>query len=272
MRKLFNFLFKNRAILLFAVLELICGIMVVNSRQYQQAQYFNSSAEVAAKILTASQNTENYFRLRDANLQLANENARLRALIEKLGKNIPANTDSTAPYPFEFISAKVVNNTTALFRNFITIDKGSRDGVKPGMAVTGPNGIVGKVKAVSDSYAVVISLLNVDEHVSAAISRTGNFGTIRWDGVSPDRIKLLYLPRHSSIWSGDTVVTSGFNAIFPPDLPVGIVREVQLKDNDLFYDVSVELSQDFSRLQFVDVIFSRDASQIDSLRKIVEKP
>lgn len=272
MRKLFNFLFKNRALLLFAVLELVCGIMVVNSRQYQHAQYFNSSAQVAAQILTASQNTENYFRLRDANIQLANENARLRALVETLGKTIPAVSDSIITAPFEFMSAKVVNNSTALFRNFITIDKGSSDGVKPGMAVAGPSGIVGKVKAVSDSYAVVISLLNVDEHVSASIRRTGNFGTIHWDGVSPDRIKLLYLPRHASIWSGDTVVTSGFNAIFPPNLPVGIVREVQLKNNDLFYDVSVELSQDFSRLQFVDVIFSRDAKEIDSLRKIVEKP
>lgn len=247
-------------------------MMVVSSRQYQQAQYFNSSAAVAAKILTASQNTENYFRLRDANLQLANENARLRSLVEKLGKAIPTHSDSALTSPFEFISAKVVNNSTALFRNFITIDKGSLDGIRPGMAVVGPNGIVGKVKAVSDSYAVVISLLNIDEHVSAAVSRTGNFGTIRWDGVAPDRVKLLYLPRHTRIWSGDTVVTSGFNAIFPANLPVGIVREVRLKDNDLFYDVSVELSQDFSRLQFVDVVLSRDAIEIDSLRKTVEKP
>ena len=269
MRKLLSFLYKNRALLLFFLLEIICLGLIVNSHSYQGAQYFNTSNQTAATVLGFSQNTRNYFFLRQANSDLAQENADLKAKLMALSAQLSISADSGIARPFEFITGKVVNNSTAQFRNFITIDKGSRDGVASGMAVTGQAGIVGKIKAVSENYSVVISLLNVDENISAKVARTGTFGTIKWDGGNPRFARLLYLPRHVSIWKGDTIRTSGFNAIFPEGLPIGIVHEAVLTENAIFYDIVVELAQDFSRLQYVHVIKSKPKREIDSVQQLI---
>ena len=270
MRKLLNFLYQNRSLLLFLVLEAVCTVLLVNSHRYQGAQYFNSSARVAAGVLDFSQRTSTYFNLREANEQLAMENAMLREQLTRVQLSTPIPADSGLTRPFDFMQARVVSNSTAQFRNYLTIDRGKADGIEPGMAVIGQSGIVGKVKAVSAHYSVVISLLNIDEHVSAAIRRTGNFGTVSWDGSNPESVSLQYIPRHASVWKGDSVVTTGYNAIFPPGLPVGVVREARLSDEAMFHEVTVELSQDFTRLQFVYVIRSRNKPEIDSLQQKVQ--
>ena len=269
MRKLLNFLYQNRSLLLFIVLEVFSVALLVNSHRYQGAQYFNSSSRVAAGILDFSQRTVTYFSLREANEQLAAENAFLRA---QLSAGLSSDTiplDSSAVRPYDFLPARVVSNSTAQFRNYITIDRGSEDGIREGMAVIGQAGIVGKVRAVSRHYAMVISLLNIDEHVSAAIRRTGNFGSVKWNGSDPRLVNLQFIPRHASVWKGDSVVTTGYNAIFPPGIAVGVVREARLTDDAIFHEVTVELSQDFTRLQFVYVITSRNKPEIDSLQQKV---
>lgn len=266
MRKLLSFIYQNRALLLFLILELVCLSMIVNSHSYQGAIYFNTSNKAAASVLEFSQNTRNYFFLRSANMDLARENAELKSKVLSLMARLPLAADSGIARPFEFITGKVVSNSTAQFRNYITIDKGSEDGVEPGMAVTGQSGIVGKIKSVSKNYSVAISLLNVDENVSALLARNAVFGTVKWDGSDPRFSKLLYLPRHVVVWRGDTVKTSGFNAIFPPGLPIGIVHHAELNENSMFYDVTIELAQDFSRLQYVHIIKSKDKVEIDSVQ------
>lgn len=269
MRKLLSFIYRNRALLLFLLLELSCLLLIVNSHSYQGAQYFNTSNQTAASVLKFSQETRNYFLLREANLDLAQENAELKARLQALSTQLSIKSDSGIARPFEFITGKVVNNSTAQFRNYITIDKGSSNGVEAGMAVTGPSGIVGKIKSVSENYSVAISLLNIDEHVSVQLARTGTFCTAKWDGSNPRMANLLYLPRHVSIWKGDTVKTSGFNAIFPPGLPVGVVEEATLNESDMFYEVTIELAQDFSRLQYVHIIRSKPKTEIDSVQQLI---
>jgi len=271
MRKLLRFIYQNRALLLFLLLELGCLLLIVNSHNYQGAQYFNSSNRTAASLLAFSQNTSDYFNLRKANEDLAYENAELKARVQALSSMLSVSADSGIVRPFDFITARIVSNSTAQFRNYITIDKGKIDGIETGMAVTGQAGIVGKIKAVSDRYSVIISLLNTEENVSAEIARTGVFGTVNWDGSNPRFAKLLYLPRHVSVWRGDTVRTSGFNAVFPPRMPVGVVTEANLDESSMFYDVTIELAQDFSRLQYVHVIRSKNEPAIDSVQQMILK-
>lgn len=272
MRKLFEFLYRNRSLLLFLVLELICFRMIVRSHSYQEAHFLNTSNAVAASVLEFSRTSDNYFGLREINESLALENARLRKQLSAYAEGTVVLPDSNRVMPYAFVTARVIDNTTGLSRNFITINKGRADGVEVGMAVVGQVGIVGKVKAVSEHYAVIISLLNIDEHVSVQLTRTGNFGTLRWDGENPAYAKLLYLPRHASVWAGDTLVTSGYNAVFPARMPVGVIRKAELSSDAMFYDVVVELAQDFSRLRYVDVIQSRNAAEIDSLQQTIQKP
>lgn len=142
----------------------------------------------------------------------------------------------------------MVGNSTGSYKNFITINKGAADGITPGMAAISDAGAVEKVKSVSEHFAVLISLLNVDEQVSSVIKRTNQFGTVRWDGLDMRYSNLLFIPRHANPLVGDSVVTSGYNAVFPEGILVGVIREVNLKEETPFWDVKLELAQDFGRL------------------------
>ncbi len=268
MQRLLNFILSNRAFFTFLALELLCVWLIINNNSFQGARFFNSSNAVAARMLNVSQNVNNYLHLKIVNEELANENTRLRQLLEGEPDSIP-KSDSTVTKRFEYVNAKVVNNSVNLFRNFITINKGSKANIAAGMAVLNSNKAVGKVKAVSSNFAVIISLLNLDENVSAMISRTGNFGTVRWDGLDPRYTSLHYIPRHVIPLPGDSVVTSGLNAIFPDKVLVGIVSTAHLNPDALFWNIKVELAQDFTKLQHVQVVRSLLKPEMDSIQHVI---
>jgi rod shape-determining protein MreC len=213
-----------------------------------------------------SQSMREYFSLRSINEELSQENAQLRMLVElhsQHAENQQPKYDSLVRY--DFISTKVINNSVSHFKNYITINRGEDMGIRPGMAAISGFGAVGKVKTVSEHFSVLISLLNIDEQVSSVLKRTGSFGTVEWDGTDPRVINLLYVPRHVLPLVGDTVTTSGYNAIFPEGVLIGIVKDVKLKAEAPFYDIRVELAQDFRRLAFVKIVKSSLKSEIDSL-------
>jgi len=132
-------------------------------------------------------------------------------------------------------------------------------------------GVVGKVKTVTKHFAVVISLLNIDEQVSSAIKGSNYFCTSQWDGLDPQVVSLKYVPRHVKIKMGDTIITSGFNAVFPEGIMVGVVKKFELKEEALFHDVKVELAQDFGQLSYVDVVRSNLKKERDSIEKATIK-
>jgi rod shape-determining protein MreC len=263
MDRLLNFVYQFRAFFTFLLLALLCSWLIVENNQYQSTKYFNTSNRLAANIIGFSQGVREYFSLRRINDDLAEENARLRSQVERYAVTDSMYSDTTRR--FEFVSAKVINNSTQMFKNYITVNKGSADGVGPGMAVISAKGAIGKVKNVSKHYAVLISLLNVDNQVSSSIKRTGHFGTAQWDGTDPLTINLNYIPRHVTPQVGDTVITSGFNAVFPSDVLVGIISTANLKEEAPFWDIKVKLAQDFSRLAFVEIVKSYQKSEKDSL-------
>jgi rod shape-determining protein MreC len=272
MERLINFIYEYRAFLTFLLLELSCSWLVIENNQYQSTKYFNSSNQLAANILGFSQGVREYFSLRTINEELARENASLRTHLEKVNQlrdnYFPIDLDTTKADQYEFVSAKVIANSTNLYKNFITINKGSADGILPGMAAISNDGAIGKVKSVSENYSVLISLLNVDEQISCVIKRTNHFGSVRWDGLHQRYSSLLFIPRHAIPVVGDSVVTSGYNAVFPEGIMVGVIRKANLQEETNFWDIQIELSQDFGRLSFVDVIKSRLKNEKDSLEQI----
>ena len=278
MDRLLRFFYEYRAFFTFLLFELICAWLIVQNNKYQSASFFNSSNRLAVSIIGFSNGVREYFSLRDINKELATENAVLRTKLEQRNQSlylldVREIKDPAIINRFEFVSAKVVNNTTSLFKNFITINKGKDAGIEPGMAAISAHGAVGKVKSVSDHYAVLISLLNIDEHVSSVIKRTQNFGTVHWDGGNARFADLLYIPRHVKPLVGDTIVTSGYNAVFPQGVLVGIIREVKLKEEAPFYDLKIELAQDFTKLSFVEIVKSNLKAEKDSLElKTIGEP
>ncbi len=276
MERLFLFVYANRAFFTFLLLELFCAWMIVENNRYQGAKFFNSSNRFIAETNNVSQGVREYFQLREINRTLAEENASLRNLLQKENQIITkvdsiALKDTTMVNRFVFTSAKVVNNSVGRFTNFITLDKGIDEGVEPGMAVISSSGVVGKVKTVSNHYSVVTSILNVDVMTSAVLKRTGHFGTIQWDGKNPYIINLKYIPRHVKPVVGDTVVTSGFNAVFPQGIMIGVVSEVKLRDEELFNDLKVKLAQDFRKLSYVTIVKSTLKHEQDSIEQSVNQ-
>ena len=266
MLRLLNFLYNNRAFFTFLALEIFCAWLLVENSQYQNTKFFNSSNRIAANIIGIAQSTREYFSLRQINQELSDENAQLRTVLEGLnreGSQTGVAADSVLRY--DFVSAKVINNSVAQSKNYITINQGQVAGLQPGMAVISAAGAVGKVKSVSGNFAVLISILNIDEQVSSVLKRTGNFGTAQWDGTDPRMVNMLFVPRHVKPQIGDSVVTSGYNAVFPEGILIGVVKDVKLRKEALFYDIRVELAQDFQRLSFVKVIKSKLKSEVDSL-------
>ncbi|RAW03002.1 rod shape-determining protein MreC [Pseudochryseolinea flava] len=276
MERLIYFFYQYRAFFTFLVLEVLCAWLIISNNSYQGAQFFNSSNSAIASMNNFSQGIRNYFLLSDQNTILAEENASLRRELEK---NIQlkqltdtlSGVDTTIVDRFDFVSAKVVNNQVDRYKNFITISKGANAGITPGMAVISPLGAIGKVKVVSDHYSVVTSILHIDVMVSAELKRTGHFGTAQWKGRNPQEINLLYIPPHVKPEIGDTVITSGYNAVFPPGIMIGTISQKELDKEALFYELKVKLSQDFQKLSYVTVVKSRLKHEQDSLEQAVIK-
>lgn len=275
MERLFLFIYQYRAFFTFVVLEVLCFWLIVENNQYQGSKFFNSSNTVVASLNNFSQSIRDYFLLSDVNRTLAEENADLRRQVEQQKQQLqslhPVSiTDSALINRFEFISAKVVNNQVDRFKNFITINKGKDHGLEAGMAVISPLGAVGKVKMVSAHYSVITSLLHIDYMVSAMLKRTGHYGSVQWDGKDPNIVKLNFIPRHVKPAIGDTVITSGFNAIFPDDIMIGTIGEIELSPEALSYDIKVVLSQDFRKLSYVSVVKSALKQEQDQLEELVQ--
>lgn len=269
MERLFIFFYQYRAFFTFLFLEVLCAWLIIENNQYQSARFFNSSNSTVAVLNTISQDIREYFLLRNINSTLAEENAFLRSRLEQYNQLEEVNRphligDSAMIKQFDFISAKVVNNSVNRFTNYLTINRGSASGIASGMAVISPLGAVGKVKAVSRHFSVVTSILHKDYRLSVLMTRTGYFGSVSWDGKDPDIVQLNFVPRHVDPHKGDSVVTSAYNAVFPEGVMVGVIEEVN-KNEGLFYDLQVRLSQDFRKLSYVEVVRSHLKHEQDSL-------
>lgn len=273
MQTLFLFLYKYRAFALFLALELLCTWLVIQNNRYQSAAFFNSANYVAASVIEWTNEVESYLFLRENNASLASENALLRQRLQEMEQRIaiPYNRASVArevAQQYSYEPARVINNSTNRFKNYLTLNKGREDGVLPGMGVIGNTGVVGKVKSVSDHYSVVTSLLHTNLYVSAVIDSSNAFGSAHWNGGNPQQASLEFIARHHKLEVGDTVVTSSFNAVFPYGVPVGTIAEVQLPDNATYYDIKLDLATDFSSLPYVYVIKNKLLNEKDSLEQV----
>lgn len=263
MQNLLNFLYRFRIFGFFLVLEGFCFWLIVSYNQRQNASFLNSSNAFIATINTISANTSNYINLRSINEQLLAENEELKAQISQ--HSIDPIVRDTLSNRYRFISSKVINNTYQRSLNYFTLDIGSEEGIQPGMGVIGNKGVVGRVKSVSPNFSTVTSLLHRKLLVSSTLKSTKTLCTVQWDGISPYNAEIRYIPRHINLTKGDSVITSGFNSVFPPDILIGTVSEINLNIEDAFYKAKINLAMDFTSLSYAYVIISELKAEKDSL-------
>lgn len=260
MYQLVQFITRQRAFILFAFLEVLSLWFFYSVNNYPSAIFFNTTNFYAAKALSASNSIREYSNLREANTELASENNYLNSIIAKLQAQqldksiVNYKADSTVASRFKFVVAKVSGLTTSQFNNYITIDKGSADGLAPGMGVISSTGVVGKVKSCSEHYSVVISILHSEYSISAKLKSNNEIGSIKWKGVNPEIVEMTEVSRYKTVVIKDTVVTSDFNYVFPPNIIIGYVRKLGVKPDQTFHEIDVQLATNFHTLAYVYVI------------------
>jgi rod shape-determining protein MreC len=166
--------------------------------------------------------------------------------------------------------ARVINNSLLFTDNYILIDKGHADGLRPGMGVLTPDGIVGRVKACSEHFATVYSFLHSDASASVMLAKNKAMATAKWMDSNYREATLLYLANHIEVKTGDTVVTTGFNSVYPRGLMVGTVSHVKREESEFFQDVRIRLSVDFSRIEYVYVYDDRRSRELEAIQADIQ--
>ncbi len=270
MKSLLNFLYKYNHLLLFIVFEILCFSFIVKYNNFHRVTFLNSSNAISGFVYEKSNVINNYFKLQIINDRLATENARLRNQIRLIKESdiflktvVPIDSNITRVIP-----AKVINNSVNKHDNYITLNKGFKDGVRPDMGVISAEGVVGVVVNVSRNYSTVLSLLNERWSVNAKLLKSNHFGTLKWDGKNPRQAILSEIPYHVEINEGDTVVTSGFSTIFPEGVNIGTATLVEYNSGDNFKKIWIQLSVDFSNVNYVEIIESKIYKERIDLEKL----
>lgn len=269
--------------LLLVLVEVLALSLTFNESLYHR--YVNTvlSNVLTGSINEASEGVRSYMNLRTVNEELLAQNARLeKKYLELLRKMEYAAADTvrpllllpdtadTSPHPvFSFLTARVTYASKGYSRNMLTINKGANDGVAINNAVVSAQGVVGIVSKVSSHYAAVVPLTNSQLRLSCKIKTTNYYGNLSWETQDSSEALLVDLPKHATPQVGDTVVTSGYSAVFPANMFVGVVQNTpkSLKGTG---KVPVRLGTDFGNLQFVYVIthISQELqNELDSLQK-----
>jgi len=269
MHNLSQFFGRFGSTILFLFLEIISFFLIVQYNTGQKEVFINSSSFYSGLVLENYSKLSRFYRLSSVADSIAKDNARLRAELRFATIDASFRRDSlidtTYRQRYSFISAQVVSNSVNQIDNYITINKGSAFGIKPGMGVINDVGIVGVVRQTSANYATVASMLSSQTHISASIKRNGFFGSLVWDNQSSEYMHLTDIPKHANVLKGDSVITSGYSSSFPKGIFVGRVESVGFESGSSFYDLKVKISTDFNNLSYVYVVIDKTKPQLDSL-------
>lgn len=259
----------------FIILEVAAVLMLSHNNQIQRLWVARISHGFMARTWGATQSVSNYFSLKRQNDELALENDRLQKLVrgyEMAARQAdPASKPVLADDGFNYIPATIIKSSVNTQHNYLIIDKGSEDGVVRNSGVITPKGVIGIVDAVSSHYSYAISFLNTELFISARLGNSGAVGPLAWDGTSSDRAILKEIPLQFKFAPGDTVYTSGYSTIFPPDIPIGVAGDSKII-NGATNEIEVDLFQNHKALKYVTIVSNARAAEIEAIEKQEEQP
>ncbi len=292
MYRLISFLSTQRNLILFLVLEVVAFRLLVTYNDHQRHQFGDRMYEVAASMHDVSSSFQDFRRRAAEYDERVVEIKGLKETVDSLQGLVRAYEESTrtdtldsirvvATPPevkesYSYIPCRVVRNSVDKIYNYITIDKGTEDGIEPNMGVIAPDGIVGRVIKVGPRYSLILSALNVGFKLTlqtvSGDSLSESIGVYEWDGRRTSEARLTFIPETVLLQEGTSVVTSGYSTLFPAGYPVGKVKEIGVGGEDGFYDATIELSTDFHRLGTVFCIKAHHRAEIDSLSVAIPEP
>ena len=271
MKEIIKLILKYHFTIIFILLEIVSFSLIIRHNEYQRAIFSQHASTLFGNISSVTTDVKDYFRLKDINEALADENIQLKKRLE--GFELLRDTvvrgivlqDSIPVY--DYTGARVVNATFNRVKNYITIDRGRKNFIEKEMGVASPEGIVGLIQDLSDNYSIVIPLINIDTRISAKIKKNNYYGSLQWDGDNYRYSYLKDIPYHVDVVEGDTIVTSGLSKIFPEGIIVGYVEAVD-RETANFLKIKVRLAVDFKRLNHVYVIENKKKNEQNLLEAI----
>lgn len=271
MQQIISFLDKNKLFILFLLLEFFAIIFTIQSHSFHKSKFVNSANFLTGGVYNRINNFKEFLLLKKENERLNDENVYLKNLLGLDSTNL-VQRDLTVidslkyKQKYRYTGAKVINNNYRRNNNYLTIDKGSNQGLESELAVINSKGIVGITKSVSGNYATVLSILNVNSRINAKLLNSDHYGSLSWDNNDYNVVQLLDLPIQAAIYVGDTVVSGGKSTIFPEGIPIGTIRDFKTLNNN--YDfINITLFNDMSSIGFVQVIKNFDKMEIKSLEE-----
>ena len=285
-----NFLLRYGNFLLFVLLEGFSLYLVSQYNKKQNEIYQSSANLLVGTVYDNFSSVRKFFSIQEIADSLAKENAELKSQLEA-SKYVTIDQRGTVAFPvdtsstridtvigskeviqeFTFMAAEVIKNSTMREENYLTINRGSNHGVKPGMGVISSKGVVGVVKNVTAHFSQIVSILNSSLQVSAKIKRTRFLGSLKWHSESeqnnhdPRFMVLEGVPKHADVVQGDTIITSGYSNIFPGGLLIGRVENIRILNGNNFYTLDVALWDDLSIVQYVYVVDNLMIKEFDAL-------
>lgn len=275
MRLLFLALWRNNFTLLFLILLSFCFYLLVKNSKFQQASILNASNTTIANVMQGVSFVREYMHLKEYNEKLAMENVMLQNQLKS--SMYPVNfkrdfvKDTLYIQQYSYITAKVISNSINKRNNYLTLDKGSDQGIKPEMGVITANGVVGIVKQVSPHFCTVMSVLHKDTRISAKFRKNEFFGSLVWNGEDPNYATLKEIDKTVPVKKGDTIVTTSFSSVYPSGLLIGIVSDAERESGSNFHSIKVKLSASLNNLNYVYVVDNLLKNEKRELEEATEK-
>lgn len=259
MQNLLKILLRYSNFLVFIALEVAAFMLISLNNAYPRSSILSTANQFVAWQHEQVSEITGYFSLRKQNEQLAQENAQLR---NQIGSMDSVGT----PAELHYTAAKVVQMTTDQLHNYLTINRGSRDGIQRGQGVRNSEGVVGIVRTVGRNYSVVLPIINTHTNLSCRFAKNDYIGTLQWDGEDSRFARLADVAAHMVVNPGDTIITSGLSPVFPEGIPVGIVENSVLKEGDSYHTIRVRLHTNFKRLKYVEVVQNAHQTELEELQ------
>jgi len=262
MRNFIDYLIKNTSSIIYLFLITI-ALTQIYSRNYYQNSVFNLYfSELTNSFIDEKNNIISYLNLIEENKRLVRENMYL--LKQSINLNY-LSTDRVLENNFKLIPASIISNSIKFNKNFIKLNVGENEGVEIDDGIITKFGIIGIINKTSDKFSSGISLLNSEIKINAMLKKTNHFGSLFWDGLSHEKVKLTDIPKSANISIGDTIVSGGMSYIFPKNILIGVVDDYSIPESTNYYDITVRLFEDFGAVRNVFIIKNNSIEELNSL-------
>jgi len=258
MFKLFSYVWDNFKEYVVLVILVILSLILLTQNNIPQVQKVRAIAFGGfAAVTTVIYDLFNTTQIKKENEELRKINTELMMQISSLRENGILNSELTelaafkdsASLPLE--PATVVSRTISQIQNTITINKGSKNGIKPGMPLINHKGLVGLIVSAAEDFAIARTLKNIDLTLTVKNERSRIDGIMKWDG---EKLVIINVPGTYDYEKGDRIVTSEISSIFPVPIPVGLVKEIESERTGLLNRIIVTPFADIISVEYVFVL------------------